>query len=185
MDEVLNQESNAVLREIRRFLDKYHKNLFVATCRTAAQKLALRGFTDVEIAPFTQEQIADFAKKWFVTFSKTNARYGQAQSAEFIQKLEEPSNWQFRQLVVTPLFLHLACWVFHGQEKFPTKRTDFYKQGLDILLGKWDEARGVERDNVYREFLLPQKLKLLSQIAAATFDRLLLPTKELEDREWQ
>jgi hypothetical protein len=50
------------------------------------------------------------------------------------------------------LFLHLACWVFHAQEKFPTKRTEFYKEGLDLLLGKWDEARGVERDNVYRGF---------------------------------
>ncbi|MEA5571130.1 NACHT domain-containing NTPase [Calothrix sp. UHCC 0171] len=170
MDEVLNQESNAVLREIRRFSDKYHKNRFVATCRTAAQKLTLRGFTDVEIAPFTQEQIRAFARKWFVAFTKTNTQAGQAQSVQFIQKLDLPENWQFRQLVITPLFLHLACWVFHGQEKFPTKRTDFYKQGLDLLLGKWDEARGVERDDVYRGFLLPQKLKLLSQIAAATFE---------------
>ncbi|MBF2064846.1 MAG: NACHT domain-containing NTPase [Calothrix sp. C42_A2020_038] len=169
MDEVLNQESNAVLREIRRFSDKYHKNRFVATCRTAAQKLTLRGFTDVEIAPFSQEQIIGFANKWFVAFTKTTTYDGQAQSVKFIQKLDLPENWQFRQLIITPLFLHLACWVFHGQEKFPTKRTEFYKQGLDILLGKWDEARGVERDNVYRGFLLPQKLKLLSQIAAATF----------------
>ncbi|MFB2769286.1 NACHT domain-containing NTPase [Pelatocladus sp. BLCC-F211] len=170
MDEVLNQESNAVLREIRRFSDKYHKNRFVATCRTAARKLTLRGFTDVEIAPFTQEQIRAFAKKWFGAFTKKNTQDGQAQSVEFIQKLDLPENWQFRQLVITPLFLHLACWVFHGQEKFPTKRTEFYKQGLDLLLGKWDEARGVERDDVYRGFLLPQKLKLLSQIAAATFE---------------
>ncbi|MBD2356077.1 NACHT domain-containing NTPase [Tolypothrix sp. FACHB-123] len=170
MDEVLNQESNAVLREIRRFSDKYHKNRFVAACRTAAKKLTLRGFTDVEIAPFTSEQIRAFARKWFVAFTKTNTQHGQEQSIQFIHKLDLPENWQFRQLVITPLFLHLACWVFHGQEKFPTKRTDFYKQGLDLLLGKWDEARGVERDEVYRGFLLPQKLKLLSQIAAATFE---------------
>jgi predicted NACHT family NTPase len=171
MDEILNQESNAVLSEIRRFSEKYHKNQFVATCRTASQKLRLRGFTDVEIAPFTSEQIRSFAQKWFVTFTKTNIQDGQAQSVEFIQKLDLDENWQFRQLVVTPLFLHLACWVFHGQEKFPTKRADFYKQGLDLLLGKWDEARGIERDEVYRGFLLPQKLKLLSQIAAATFEQ--------------
>ncbi|PAX52187.1 NACHT domain-containing protein [Brunnivagina elsteri] len=171
MDEVLNQQSNAVLSEIRRFSDKYHKNQLVSTCRTASQRLGLRGFTDVEIAPFTSEQIRAFAQKWFVAFSKTNIKNGQAQSAEFIQKLDLPENWQFRQLVVTPLFLHLACWVFHGQEKFPTKRTDFYKKGLDLLLGKWDEARGIERDDVYRGFLLPQKLKLLSQIAAATFEQ--------------
>jgi predicted NACHT family NTPase len=170
MDEVLNQQSNLVLGEIRRFSEKYHKNQFVATCRTAAQRLRLRGFTDVEIAPFTSEQIIAFAQKWFVVFSKTNTEDGQAQSVQFIQKLDLAENWQFRQLVVTPLFLHLACWVFHGQEKFPTKRTDFYKQGLDLLLGKWDEARGIERDEVYRGFLLPQKLKLLSQIAAATFE---------------
>ncbi|MEH2260024.1 NACHT domain-containing protein [Nostoc sp.] len=171
MDEVLNEQSNTVLSEIRRFLDKYHKNQLVATCRTAAQRLRLRGFTDVEIAPFTSEQIRAFAQKWFVAFTKTNILDGQAQSVEFIQKLDLPENWQFRQLVVTPLFLHLACWLFHGQEKFPTKRTDFYKQGLDLLLGKWDEARGIERDNVYRGFLLPQKLKLLSQIAAAAFEQ--------------
>ncbi|MEH2332028.1 NACHT domain-containing protein [Nostoc sp.] len=171
MDEVVNEQSNAVLSEIRRFSEKYHKNQLVATCRTAAQRLRLRGFTDVEIAPFTSEKIRAFAQKWFVAFTKTNTEDGQAQSVDFIQKLDLPENWQFRQLVVTPLFLHLACWLFHGQEKFPTKRTDFYKQGLDLLLGKWDEARGIERDNVYRGFLLPQKLKLLSQIAAAAFEQ--------------
>ncbi len=171
MDEVLKQESTAVLREIRRFADKYHSNRFVATCRTAMQKLRLRGFTDVEIAPFTQEQITAFAQKWFVAFTKTTTQSGQAESSQFIQKLDLPENWQFRQLIVTPLFLHLACWVFHGQAKFPTKRSEFYRQGLDLLLGKWDEARGVERDDSYRDFLLPQKIKLLSQIAAASFER--------------
>lgn len=171
LDEVLHRESTAVLREIRRFSDKYHKNRFVTTCRTAAQKLSLRGFTDVEIAPFTQSQITAFAQKWFVAFTKTTARAGAAQSSQFIQKLDLAENWQFRQLVVTPLFLHLACWVFYGQGRFPTKRSEFYKEGLDLLLGKWDAARGVERDEIYRGFLLPQKLKLLSQLAAVTFEQ--------------
>ena len=171
MDEVRNQDSASVLREIRKFSDKYHKNLWVATCRTAAQKLGLRGFTDVEIAPFTPEQITAFAQKWFVAFTKTTAKDGGMQAAQFIEKLDLPENWQFRRLAITPLFLHLACWVFHAQERFPTKRSEFYKQGLDLLLGKWDEARGIERDDIYRGFLLPQKLKLLSQIAATTFEQ--------------
>jgi predicted NACHT family NTPase len=171
IDEVLNHQSNAVVSEIRRFSEKYHKNQLVATCRTAVQKLTVRGFIDIEIAPFTLKQIRVFAQKWFVAFTKTNTQDGMAQSVQFIQKLELDQNWEFRQLVVTPLFLHLACWVFHGQEKFPIKRTDFYKQALDLVLGKWDEARGVERDDIYRGFLLPQKLKLLSQIAAATFEK--------------
>jgi len=141
------------------------------SCRTAAQKLQLPGFTDVEIAPFTQAQITAFAQKWFVTLAKRNPQTGQAQSKQFIQTLDLPESWQFRQLVVTPLFLHLACWMFQGQEKFPAKRSDFYKQGLDLLLGKWDEAKGVDRDDVYRDFRLPQKLRLLSQLAAVTFEQ--------------
>jgi predicted NACHT family NTPase len=171
MDEVLNSDITSVIAEIRKFSDKYYKNHFIASCRTAAQKLQLRGFTDVEIAPFTDAQITNFAQKWFTTLTKTTIPSGQEQSAQFIEKLDLPENWQFRQLVVTPLFLHLACWVFQGQGKFPAKRTDFYKEGLDLLLGKWDEARGVERDDVYREFLLPQKLRLLSQLAAVTFEQ--------------
>ncbi|NMF86384.1 NACHT domain-containing NTPase [Nodosilinea sp. P-1105] len=171
MDEVLNQDINAVIREIRAFSDQYHRNRFVASCRTAAQKLALHGFTDVEIAPFSDDQIATFAQKWFVALGNTATPQGQAMAAEFVEKLDSPENWQFRQLVVTPLFLHLACWVFQGEGQFPSKRTAFYKQGLDLLLGKWDESRGVERDDIYRGFLLPQKMKLLSQLAAATFEQ--------------
>ena len=171
MDEVLYAEQTTVLREIRRFSEKYHKNLFVATCRTAVPKLTLRGFTDVEIAPFTQGQIIAFAQKWFVAFTPTTVHAGQGQSAQFMVKLDEPANWQLRQLVGTPLFLHMACWVFQGQGRLPTKRTEFYREGLDLLLGKWDAARGIERDEIYQGFRLPQKLKLLSQIAAVTFEQ--------------
>ncbi len=171
MDEVIQADEHIVLNEIRRFCEKYHRNQFVATCRTASQKLSLQGFTDVEIAPFTETQITTFAQKWFVEFSKTNAVDGIASSIQFMQKLELPENWQFRRLITTPLFLHLACSIFHRQDKFPLKQAEFYKQGMDLLLGKWDEARGIERDQVYRGFLLPQKLKLLSQIASATFEK--------------
>ncbi len=171
VDEVLNQDIAAVLREIRKFSEKYHKNQFVVTCRTAARKPQLRGFTDVEIAPFTQAQITTFAQKWFVTLTKTTAQSGQNQSIQFLQKLDLPENLQYRQMAVTPLFLHLACSVFHGQNKFPTQRTEFYKQGLDLLLGKWDEAKGIDRNDVDGGFLLPQKLRLMSQLAAVTFEQ--------------
>jgi len=129
MDEVRNQDIAAVLKEIRKFSDKYYKNRFVASCRTASQKLRLRGFTDVEVAPFTQAQITTFAQKWFVALTKTTAQSGYDRAAQFIQKLDLPENWQFRQLVVTPLFLHLACWVFQGQGKLPTSEPSFISKG--------------------------------------------------------
>jgi predicted NACHT family NTPase len=171
LDEVLDRDNNAVLKEIRRFSEKYPKNLFIVTCRTAGKTFNLRRFTDVEIAPFTQSQIVAFAQKWFKVFTRKNAQDDLDIAVQFIEKLGLPENLPFRRLAVTPLFLHLACWVFHRQEKFPSKRAEFYKQCLDLLLGKWDEIRGIERDEVYQGFLLPQKLKLMSQIAAATFEQ--------------
>ncbi len=171
LDEVLHQESKGVVNEIRRFSEKYQKNMFVVTCRTAAKAFNLRRFTDVEIAPFSQDQIVAFAQKWFTALTKTNIQDKQEQAVEFIEKLDLPENFQFRRLAVTPLFLHLACWVFHHQNKFPIQKAAFYKQCLDLLLGKWDETKGIERDEVYQGFLLPQKLKLLSQIASATFEQ--------------
>jgi predicted NACHT family NTPase len=171
LDEVRERDSRAVVREIRRFSENYHRNLFVTACRTAAITSRIQGFTDVEIAAFTPLQIAAFSLKWFTSLTRTNALEGQEKSTEFLEKLNSPENLSFRKLAVTPLFLHLACWVFDRQDKFPLKEADFYKQCLDLLLAKWDEIRGVRRDEVYRGFIVPQKIKLLSQIAAATFDR--------------
>jgi predicted NACHT family NTPase len=170
LDEVLDRDNKAVLKEIRRFSEKYSKNLFIVTCRTAAKAFNLTRFTDVEIAPFTQSQIVAFAQKWFAVFTRKNPQNEMDMAVQFIEQLDLPENLPFRRLAVTPLFLHLACWVFHRQEKFPSKKAEFYKQCLDLLLGKWDEIRGIERDEVYQGFLLPQKLKLMSQIAAATFE---------------
>lgn len=171
MDEILNQDSTKILKEIRKFLDRYPKNQFVISCRTAAHKLQFHGFTDVEIAPFTDLQTNTFAQKWFRVFAKTSLQTSLEQSVQFMQKLELPENWHFRQLVRTPLFLHLACSMFHGQNVFPTKRAEFYKQGLDLLLGKWDAAKGLGREDGCCGFLLPQKLGLLSQLATVTFEK--------------
>ncbi|MBD2517139.1 NACHT domain-containing NTPase [Nostoc sp. FACHB-973] len=171
LDEVLHQQSIVVVNEIRRFSEKYQKNMFVVTCRTAAKAFNLRRFTDVEIAPFSQDQIVTFAQKWFTAVTKTNIQNKQEQAFEFIEKLNLSENLQFQRLAVTPLFLHLACWVFHHQNKFPNQKSAFYKQCLDLLLGKWDESKGIERDEMYEGFLLPQKLKLLSQFASATFEQ--------------
>ncbi len=171
LDEVLTQERRIIVQEIRRLSEKYQQNLFVVTCRTATKAASLRRFTDVEMAPFTSDQMAAFAQKWFATLTKTTLQDGQAQAVQFVKKLNLAENTPFRRLAVTPLFLHLACWVFYHQGKFPAKRSEFYKQCLDLLLSKWDETKGIERDEMSHGFLLPQKLKLLSQLATVTFEQ--------------
>lgn len=170
LDEVQHQENNAVLKEIRRFSDQYPQNVFILTCRTPAKTFNLRHFTDVEIAPFSQSQIVRFAQKWFSVFTKKNSQDELDIAVEFIEKLDLPENLPFRRLAATPLFLHLICWVFHCQKQLPSQKAEFYKQCLEVLLSKWDQIKGIERDEIYQGFSLPQTLKLMSQIAAVTFE---------------
>lgn len=171
LDEVPQDQNKTICREIRKFAEKYFKNLYVVSCRTALKNYQLKNFTDVEIAPFTQSQITAFAHKWFETLIQPISQDRQVQPDEFLKQLALPENWQFRKIIVTPLFLHLACWMFRSQAKFPAKRAEFYKQCLDLLLVRWDETKGILRDEVYQGFTLAQKLKLLSQIAAVMFEQ--------------
>ena len=86
-----------------------------------------------------------------------------------MQKLELPENAPILELAATPILLNLTCLLFQFAEDFPSQRAELYKQGIDLLLMHWDEARGIKRDRVYRNLSILQKIKLLSHVAAITF----------------
>jgi predicted NACHT family NTPase len=169
LDEVPDTASDEVIKQIRKIADKYYKNQLVITCRIAAQEYRFRGFTEVEIADFKPKQIEAFAQKWFVAVAKNSRESGLKKASLFIEQLTLPENQQIRELATTPVLLNLTCLVFQAKADFPLRRSDLYKQGLDLLLIRWDEARGIKRDEVYRNLSLPHKLQLLSQLGAITF----------------
>ena len=170
LDEVSEVDSDAVLQQIRKFSEKYYKNQFAITCRLAAQPYKFQGFTEVEVADFNLEQISALVKKWFVAVSRSRQE-GEALASQFIEKLARPENKQIRELVCTPLLLNLTCLVFQAKAELPSFRSKLYEEGLDILLVKWDEARGIQRDEPYRNLYVAHKIKLLSQVAATTFEQ--------------
>ncbi|MBD2019265.1 NACHT domain-containing protein [Leptolyngbya sp. FACHB-36] len=61
LDEVRETDSTRVLQQIQSFADQYDQNQLVMTCRIAAKEYIFKQFTEVEIADFTDEQIASFA----------------------------------------------------------------------------------------------------------------------------
>ncbi len=171
LDELPEEDRSEVLKQIRKLSEEYYKNQLIITCRIATGQFRFEGFTDIEIANFDQTQIEAFAQKWFVNVARNSRNKGLAKAAQFMQKLQLSENRQIRQLASTPLLLHLACSVFQAKSDFPAKRSDLYKQALDILLVRWDEGRGIKRDKIYHQLSLPHKLKLLSQIATITFEQ--------------
>ncbi len=171
LDELQQEDRGEVVKQIRKLSEEYYKNPLIITCRIAAQQYQFEGFADIEIADFDSPQIEAFAQKWFVNVGKNSWEKAKALTAQFMHKLQLSENRQIRELAGTPLLLHLICSVFQAKSDFPAKRSSLYKQALDILLVRWDEARGIKRDEIYHDLSLSHKLKLLSQIAALTFEQ--------------
>lgn len=169
LDEVPESDRDYVIQEIRRLSQRYHRNQFIITCRRAAQVYRFQGFTEVEIADFTSEQIAALAHKYFVAISRDKPEVGLAKASQFIQQLEYPENRKIRELATTPLLLNLACSIFQAKASFPAQHAKLYEEGLELLLVKWDRSKGVIRDEAYQNLSLVHKIKLLNQVGAKTF----------------
>ncbi|MGD1944103.1 MAG: NACHT domain-containing protein, partial [Leptolyngbyaceae cyanobacterium] len=163
LDEVYETDHDRILQEIKDFTNHYRTCQFVMTCRIAAREYTFDHFTEVEVADFNEEQIAEFATKWFA------AKQDPEKGKNFIQRLKD--NEPIQELATNPLLLTLLCLVFGEAADFPANRSELYKEGLDVLLKKWDAKRNIERDQVYKKLSLKRKEDLLSQLAFDTFER--------------
>ncbi|MFB2769212.1 NACHT domain-containing protein [Pelatocladus sp. BLCC-F211] len=162
LDEVREEDTKRVLRQIREFSDLFYTNQFVITCRIAAKEYTFESFTEVEMADFDEKQIAIFAQNWFQLTDPIKGK-------RFIQKLKQ--NKPIQELASSPLLLTLLCLVFGDNGDFPANRSELYQEGLDVLLKKWDAKRNIERDQVYKNLSLQRKEDLLSQIGLTTFEQ--------------
>ncbi len=163
LDEVYETDHDRVLQDIKTFAHQFRNCQCVITCRIAAREYIFEQFTEVEVADFDKNQIAEFATKWFAV--KNDLK----KAKTFIQRLKD--NESIQELATNPLLLTLLCLVFGEAADFPANRAELYKEGLDVLLKKWDGKRNIERDQVYKKLSLKRKEDLLSQLAFETFER--------------
>ena len=170
LDEIPQAHEAAILSQIQQFSEIYYQNPLVITCRLAGQQYRFNGFNYLELADFSSEQVATFAKKWFMATAPT-PEAGTTKAQQFLEQLHRRENQPIRELLTTPILLNLVCSVFQERLSFPTKRARLYEEGLDILLLRWDRSKGIQRDILYQNLSLADKIKLLSQIAAEHFQQ--------------
>jgi len=161
LDEVRESDLHRVLEDLRSFSEKYYNNRFVITSRLGAQEYIFEKFTEVELANFQPLQISHFTERWF----SGNSRHVEL----FLQKVE--ANRPIQELATNPLLLTLLCLVFDEYGDFPTNRSELYREGLDVLLKKWDAKRNIERHQIYKNLSMQRKEDLLAQVAYTTFNQ--------------
>jgi predicted NACHT family NTPase len=171
LDEVLERDHDRVLNEIRDFSQIYKNNQIVITCRIAAREYIFQQFTEVEVADFSDEQIQEFADKWFLVKEPADVDdEGKSTVGQLFWKALQARK-PVKELATNPLLLTLLCLEFENSAEFPKGRAELYERGLYLLLSKWDGQRRIQRESAYGKLSVRRKESLLGQLAITTFER--------------
>jgi hypothetical protein len=170
LDEVRQENIQAITEEIEQFCRNYPRVQVVITCRTQRHNFRFKRFDYIEVADFNESQARLFAEHWFKSI-KQNEVEGLEESQSFLTHLFDEKNRLVRELAITPILLSLTCAVFHHSKKFYSKRSKLYEEGIDLLLEHWDSSRSIERDDIYLNLPTERKVELLRYIARRKFDK--------------
>ncbi|MEA5485906.1 MULTISPECIES: NACHT C-terminal helical domain 2-containing protein [Pseudanabaena] len=160
LDEVKKEDDRRVKQDIDQFSRDWLKNRFAITCRIAAREYQFEKFTEVEVADFDDGQIETFVNNWFRERDESKAE-------RMLDRLK--GNEPVKELAKSPLLLTLLCLVFGERNDFPPKRSELYREGLEVLMKKWDAKRNIEREIIYKHLSPQNKEDMLGQIAFNTF----------------
>ena len=182
LDEVPIDKSMSAIDVIQDFVDKYHKNRFIVSCRIAAYQSSFRRFSDITMAEFESQQIEHFIHKWFNTsLYEYNVDERARTANECCQLLQQSDYKAARDLARTPLLLTLLCFVYGASQTFPKNRATLYKEALEVFLRKWSTDKLVQRDPIYKDLNPDLEISMLSEIAYKGFiaDQFFYPKEDL------
>ena len=161
LDEVPDDKLDSVILHVQDFSDKYKKNRFITSCRTAFYKTYFKNFFDVEISDFDDEQIKRFSQNWFS--DEYNMEFSTAN--QFINLLFDKKHESTLELARTPLLLTFLCLIFDSSNQLPPNRSLLYKRALSILLERWAAEKRVHNDIIYQDFHADLEIEMLADIA--------------------
>lgn len=152
LDEVADQTERLHLAEwVDAQVTIFPNNRFIVTSRPAGYDTAAleNGFLRLDVQDFSQADIEQFCRNWCLAVELASqgqetesARRKAANAAnDLIQAIAK--NKAVRLLAVNPLLLSIIALVHRYRDTLPRRRVALYAECVDVLLGKWDEAKGL------------------------------------------
>lgn len=161
LDEVPPEDLENLLDAVREF--GYTSNRLIITCRTQSQQ-NLDGFTDVEVADFTPEQVDRFVDNLFKIVDSDSQT---SLAAQLPQQLRATENKAIAELTITPVLLDLICVVFRDQKgNLPKKRFELYTKAMRKLLERMEWRKLIDE-----RLTIDTKEKFLADLALMLFEK--------------
>ncbi|NEP55353.1 MAG: histidine kinase, partial [Moorea sp. SIO3C2] len=177
LDEVSSRNQKEVLNAIEQMVDRYEKNRYILSCRSAAYLSPSPRFIEVTLAGNNQDQIKSFINNWFSALDNDGSELAE----KCWKSLKRSHNVAVRELAQTPLLLTFLCLVYSRSLTFSGNRSILYHEGLRILLKKWSEEKRIATPGIYDGLHVELEERLLAEVAYQAFikDKLLFTRNEL------
>ncbi|MBN2393753.1 MAG: SUMF1/EgtB/PvdO family nonheme iron enzyme [Anaerolineae bacterium] len=176
LDEVADPE---IRRRVARLVDtltiSYPQCRFIVTSRIVGYSGSARlggDFAATTIRDFTDADIMQFLHNWHLAVAVGEMGPGESahhraegQTQQLFSAIQ--ANARVRELALNPLLLTVIALVHRDRVNLPDRRAELYAEAVDVLLGKWDEAKGVREIAVLvnQPFDAKDKKLLLQRIA--------------------
>jgi len=153
LDEVADEKARKQMCQwIDRSRTRFRRCPFIVTSRFAGYRGDVRlpgAYLELHMQDFTKKDIRQFLHSWYTTVETTlheDNNYwrteAQRSAEELYNRIE--STEAYLKLATNPLMLQLIALVHYDFKTVPDRRVELYEKCTDLLLQKWDEAKGLK-----------------------------------------
>jgi len=142
LDEVNPPVREFVTQSILSVASRYSISRIIVTSRPATYFPYGLGenFAHYEIGSLDRNSIAKFIRNWLARVIEDESIA--SQQADLLLKTITNSP-HLDALAQNPLLLTVLVIIFYTQKSLPSNRTDLYEEAIDVLLERWDTAKGI------------------------------------------
>jgi hypothetical protein len=141
LDELLDTSRRAdVATRVEQFCIEYPLSPVLVTSRVVGYdqaRLDVHHFRSYRLGGLRDEDVAEYARKWFAL--EDAARPDDADA--FLAESES-----IRDLRAAPLLLSLMCILYRGEGSLPRNRAEVYEQCANLLFRRWDARRRIHQE---------------------------------------
>ncbi|MBF8277704.1 MAG: putative signal transduction protein with Nacht domain [Candidatus Brocadiaceae bacterium] len=155
LDEVANEDARIkTCKWIDTARKRYASTRFIITSRYAGYLGKSRlegGVLELSLQPFTQGEVREFLVKWFelvevalhpVDDEAMRRKKGRDSALALVERIRKSPH--IERLAVNPLLLQIIALVHRDRGTLPQRRVELYEECTNILLEKWDMAKGLD-----------------------------------------
>jgi len=178
LDELPQEQHNVAISQIQNFVDRYNKNRFLCTCRSAVHH-NLKQFVDAVVLPLAPGQVAQFTRQWS-RVRQTGQALNPSDTSERLDHssiaAQVPANLptltatiaadlELSDLSRSPLLLTLLSLTSPPSLARWSNRPTLYHEILTLYLRTWGELKRVRRSPLYPDFGLSLQQQFFSKLA--------------------